>query len=287
MKFHFLFHRNFVLTLSGLIISSCGSRPSESTLDFFTGAGPLRGHEDITRFAVDDANHALGYDYFPKISAVSAGASTHNPLLKGNFESDYPSPKLRAFYSAPADVNWHNEGNLQAIHGLRGRIDGIDETVREACQSHTKVLKNAALKGFNLILTGDKDEGLYWIGHATHIIQDAFSSAHETRTGENGIIILDYCTYGHRRENACFHRDIDGRDRIWDEGFRCQFDPNSRQRECLTKEANWAVNASSSFLQRIARARTLEDLNVSLQKYLEIAEDIGSGAFDCQDLPPA
>ena len=63
-----------------------------------------------------------------------------------------------------------------------------------------------------------KNKGIFWIGHATHILQDSFSKAHTLRRAPSFKEIDDICTYGMEFESICFHKnyeDLMHGDRVW------------------------------------------------------------------------
>ena len=69
------------------------------------GWGPLRGHADITRIAVDLANIVIApWLPFPYVASGDNGWSTMNPLIRGNYETDFPGARMLQLYDRPIDT---------------------------------------------------------------------------------------------------------------------------------------------------------------------------------------
>ncbi len=255
--------------LSTIAIAGCGGhRDEDSHLLWHTGAGTLRGHEDITRFAVDIANQRLGgrddIGYEPVPSGVHGPISFH-PLIKGNFESDFPTAEMRQAYGATPETDWHNDGALQHVHALRNRPAGGIATNLETCQSVGGAIGQALNRAATYLPNGDRYHYHYWIGHALHILQDSYSPAHVLRAGVEGQIVDGFCTYGVRTKGICYHHEVDPRDRVWRaDSLRCTFDSDQRDWDCLVPAAQYAAVASADLLtelgQRLVTSEPLESV---------------------------
>ncbi|HYX32129.1 MAG TPA: hypothetical protein VE954_03380 [Oligoflexus sp.] len=276
-------------------LPACGTDEDAEHSDtkFLTGAGPARGHEDITRMGVDKANQQLesllGQRPFPDILYGLNAASSDNPLVKGNFESDFPQAPIINFHNA-AGADWHNDGRLQHIHSLRGAENGIYRNNRSSCELQQQTIRTITTKAMDALHSGDRESGLYWVGHATHVIQDSFSAAHTDRRSTElqpeGRAIYEFCTYGTRFHGICYHDTADLRDRIWHDGLSCQIDPTNRSEECLRGEAKWAVDATASYLALVGRLMAgNSDQETLLQDFFTNAGVSGSGYFDCGKIP--
>ncbi len=263
-------------------LSSCGLRQveAESEPKWLTGAGPARGHEDLTRIAVDRANNTLqnllGYKPYPSIAKGVAGLDTGHPMVKGNYETDFPTTKMYQFHGMPSSVDWHNDGRLQHLHSLRDYPDRTPLGLRASCLAVRSSIVRAAHKAMGAFGEGDRDSGLYWLGHATHIIQDSFSPAHTPRTGEGRRVITDLCVYGLEWPGICKHETVDLRDHVWRSTFACQFDPNNRNHACLKSEAQDAVHATTAFLINAGEAIFAGNP----------FDDLLQGFFACETLTP-
>ena len=223
--------------LSTIAIAGCGGhRDEDSHLLWHTGAGTLRGHEDITRFAVDIANQRLGgrddIGYEPVPSGV------HGPI------SFHP---------------------LQHVHALRNRPAGGIANNLETCQSVGGAIGQALNRAATYLPNGDRYHYHYWIGHALHILQDSYSPAHVLRAGVEGQIVDGFCTYGVRTKGICYHHEVDPRDRVWRaDSLRCTFDSDQRDWDCLVPAAQYAAVASADLLtelgQRLVTSEPLESV---------------------------
>lgn len=276
----------FAIILTAL---GCGSRAEHEHAEtkFVTGAGPFRGHEDITRMAVDGANAELeseiGQRPFPNVLYGLNAVDTDNPLVLGNYQSDFPSGKMLDFYNA-RDADWHNDGGLQQIHSLRGSENGVYRNNYYSCEAQRRTIRTASFKALEAFQTGDRDEGLYWIGHATHVIQDSFSEAHVQRDGRR---ITEFCSYGKEFPGICYHLSVDARDYVWHQGLEpCTINPNRRDEDCLHKEAKWAVEATKGYLRMMGRLiSSPAELDPPLNDYFSNASFSGQGYFRCEDIP--
>lgn len=277
-----LMGRVFVLALLGGSVS-CGKedhqvfeRVQVTNGKWTTGAGPVRGHEDLTRLGIDRANQILAEEtgnseYFPTVSPVTGGLSTGHPIVQGNYHSDFPNEGILSFYglSSGSSSGWHDSPHVQNVHFLRNRNEGIFESAFSACLGATENIVRITKKGMDHWREGQVHEGNFWIGHALHIIQDSFSMAHTKRDGHHKKEIVDICTYRHDLPGVCYHPPVSEDDRIWKNTLPCQTDPGNRGSSCLKDEAREAVMASVGYLLAVARLREglAQEVDSTLRDY--------------------
>lgn len=255
--------RRHWLLLVNVLVFSCSQeqRPTESHPDWLTGYGPTRGHEDLLRFAVSSANSLLprttsnsSSPFFPEIPKGENGLTSQLPMVQGVTDTDFPDQELLNRYHASART-WHTNPELQDLHFLRNYA-GTTDTVSfpEACQDGKNRILASALEAWDSFETGNQKRGLFYLGHALHTIQDSFSPAHTQRVGGDLKMMADICSYQKPESQSCHHKEVDDRDRIWKLTVSCQLNPNARSWDCLTKNAQRAVYASTGFLYVMGEA---------------------------------
>lgn len=251
-----------IISITGLVLAclACGPTTSMqlSQPNWHTGAAAFRGHEDLSRFAVDGANANLAGSFvYPAIPYGENGAISRHPIVQGNYESDFPSARMYGFYGVNRNVDWHNDATLQFIHGLRNHVSGTLVSNRQACATVQQAILRTADAALRDYRSGNWESGMYWAGHALHIIQDTYSPAHVSRIGFEGRQIIDFCSYSIRQNGTCFHDKVDQRDRVWrTDSLSCTFDSDKRTWDCLSPEARNAAIASAALLEQLARAYT-------------------------------
>jgi hypothetical protein len=266
----------------------------ERSAEFSQGAGVYRGHEDITRFAIERANAAIQSEtgtagFFPTIPSGASCDDTTNPLMLGGCATDYPDSVMLAKYNTTAG-QWDLGPELQDLHFLRNYVgsDGV-ETAREACLGALGRIVTASGWAVTAWQSGDHDLGLYWMGHATHTIQDSFAPPHTDRSGTLLRKLDAVCSYGRQVSGVCFHASFDLGDRVWRQTLSCQLDPNNRSWGCLIDEAQSAALASAGYLRVMGRylvAGGTGDLAALLQTYfVGGATDDYVDYFHCETLP--
>lgn len=254
--------RSELIAIIGFVFActACGPSASKqlSQPNWHTGAAAFRGHEDLSRFAVDAANANLaGSFHYPAIPSGENGAISRHPIVKGNYETDFPSARMYGYYGANQNVDWHSDASLQFIHGLRNHVGGNLVSNRQACATVQQAITRTADAALRDYRSGQWESGMYWAGHALHIIQDTYSPAHVTRIGFEGRQIVDFCSYSIRQNGTCFHDKVDQRDRIWrTDSLSCTFDSDKRTWDCLSPNAKDAAIASTTLLVQLARAYT-------------------------------
>jgi MYXO-CTERM domain-containing protein len=294
------------VSLIALVAGATGGCESVSDLDgtdvgrtreaWSQGAAALRGHEDITRFAIEKANAALQSEtgtanFFPALASGADGSNTSNWLMKGGYATDFPDSVMSTKYGVSVG-DWDLWPDLQDLHFLRNWVgtDGV-ESAREACLSalaHVVEASGWAVYAWQL---ADQNAGLYWMGHATHVIQDSFALPHTDRSGTLYRKLDAVCSYGRQVSGVCFHQSPDVGDRVWNSNFLCQIDPSNRSWDCLLGEAQAAALATAGYLRVMGRyliGGATGDLPALLQAYFTGgATDDYVDYFHCETLQGA
>jgi len=231
-----------------------GSDVAASQDPFTDGSGPLRGHEDLTRFGIGFANSLLAAEtgtasFFTPIPSGQACDGSESILLAGNCATDTPDSTMTSYYGVSA-LSWQTAPTLQELHFLRNYVgaSGV-EGAKLACTdalAHIITIANLAVSKWR---AGDRAGFDYWVGHAVHTIQDSFSAAHTSRGGTLLRTLDDVCSYGRQVNGVCYHQIVDTRDRIWNSSWSCQLDPTNRSWGCLTPQAQSAAYATGGFLR--------------------------------------
>lgn len=319
----------------------------ESEVEFTSNANLViggNGHEYITLYAMELILNAdvplsmggnaikdvYGVKVIPNENVIASIAQpnikgyrvpeTHS-IIKGNVASDWPStfPALSLFdiwglhYSLPfedkSDSEWQNEPKINALHFLRP-IDKNGQIVSAfaTCQNSRKIIFDITKMALESAYKGDRNRSLGLIGHATHIIQDAFSKAHVVR--DNNKDLTDICTYGskYKRANICYHStllhgheagggSVLSEDRIWKES------EENGEYKYLKDEANLAVWATSRYFLIVGRylnnalkqrlpvskqavevKSSMSEIGLKLNTYFDAKTSKGTGLFSCSKL---
>ncbi len=158
------------------------------------------------------------------------GRNSTNPIVRGNYATDNPihpdeprahwEASLSEFFGVPVD-NWHTDPRTQAPHALRKTLGegehpglGLVEPAKDSCYATRdtifKLTSEAARIWRNLLsaeidphalenrpefLTELRRKALFFMGSATHVIQDSFSPAHTFRDDSGNNDLMDVCFY--------------------------------------------------------------------------------------------
>lgn len=274
------------------------------------GAEFGRGHEDLVKNAVLLANEMLAADYgehgtafFPPVgnefwygeTTDSCETSVGNALLRGNCATDAPDDMMRTYYGRTSDADLNHDGELQRLHFTRNWV-GVRgaESALSACVRGKETIIAATAHALRSYTPYPIDNFFYFVGHATHTIQDSFSNSHTRRTGDHLRTLTDVCTYDRAVSGACEHEGLESiyfDDRIW----QVTTNPFSREMSAmkpLAREAIWATAGYLHAVGRLARhlgaTATEADVRAVLQPYFDDPDsDPGySGYFDCTSLNP-
>jgi hypothetical protein len=286
--------RLFIVSIIYSVISGCNAPPvhehGETEDEFTNGGGPLRGHEDVTRFGIDYANILLQREgrvtRFPAMPSGESCPSGH-PIMHGNCATDSGDSTMRDTYGA-GWLDWQTNANTQVLHFLRNHY-GTSGVIpaRSTCVLSRERIIGATVRAMDSYRAGSPGWGMYWLGHATHIIQDSFSAAHTRRTGSALRSLVDICSYDREVAGVCYHGMVDIRDRVWRDTLGCQLNPWDRSYSCLTTEAQRASLATAGYLRQVARYMEggyRDDLTALLNAYFDRADDDYTGYHDCRSL---
>ena len=257
----------------------------------FFSSGLFGSHSDLTRFAIPMANDSIyqrfGVRPYPTFSMGASLKNSSNPILLGNGYTDVPSEEIRQFYNAPKWVDWDDGDNLQSIHALRDYKSGYLDSTYETCEKIKVNIKNASKKALELWSAGDTYRAFYYLGTATHTIQDSFSPIHNKRDSINGKKMLQTCVYERNILGVCNHSDIADGDYAWHSIPICNFFSHPiRDYPCVKKEGKWAVLATAGYLQTMAGTFYEKgNLDKNLEGYFNDRSQSKSGFFDCRDAP--
>ena len=259
---------------------------------FTTGYGPARGHEDVLRFGVEFANTLLYGETgvpgpFPSVEPGDDCLMSENPLVLGNGATDFPDDPMTDFYDTDSHT-WHTSPTLQNLHFLRNYVGDDVETAREACVGSERRILAATRRAGKSWRSGSSEDTFYWIGHATHILQDSFASPHTQRSGTGLRTLIDLCSYGREVPGVCYHSSVALGDRIWITSLACELNPHDRSWDCLTPEAQAAAYATAGYLRIVGRwlaAGAIDEVEPALTTWFTgDAVDDYTGYLSCDAL---
>lgn len=245
----------------------------------------IRGHEDITRFAISLANKAIFKtisidSFFPEepfgtiISNRADAKQSDNPIVYGNVATDFPNDisyrglTMKQIFPDLDYDHWMKSGTAQNFHFMRNFSQDAQGNVIP-----TQTVSEVTAKSVDLILLATRKASRNWfkaerslsdsevsvpfrnmslflIGQALHTIQDSFSPGHARRTPD-GKQILDICIlHNEEVKNICLHRvEFETYDDIWQNPITGRV---MRDWSELTPEAKLAVQVSGAYLYQWA-----------------------------------
>jgi MYXO-CTERM domain-containing protein len=254
--------RGVLMLLLAASLPGCGEMPQGEPLaaapqPWSGGAGPTRGHEDITRFGVQLANNLIkaelgGPAFYASIPEGEACLTTADELLRGNCRTDMPDAEFTSYYGVSA-LEFGDHPELQDLHALRNFTpENKPISGWYACRRARARITNAIQMAVAFEQLDDQAAALRWIGHASHTVQDSFTPCHTVRQGSRFETLTDICTYAVQFPGICLHSKPDLKDRIWLGTLECNL-TLSRPWECLVPEAQAAANATAGLLLTVAR----------------------------------
>jgi hypothetical protein len=283
--------------LSLLVVFNVQSFESAPSM-MFVDSG-YSGHEEITRQALNNISKKikdtpaaalfelsdLNFDLNPEPKGLF-GYKAKNMVILGNFASDFPKQaaavSLIEFWNDKSVADFESP-KYQVIHFLKNykgqmTLDSAYNTCVLARQN-IKFIVDAAVKAWE---AGNKTRALFLIGHASHTIQDSFSTAHTKRDIDtNNNNLLNVCFYGNNMakyfdvnsrftiKSLCYHNAPDSRDNVWntdserykkalsqwtqEKSTQCSRNQNypendEEKRSCLSHEARLSRLATEKFL---------------------------------------
>ena len=146
---------------------SCGTEEENNSIshvDFTVGVSMARGHEDITTLGAALANKHLGKAFFPLIDsdATSSKEDYNNPLIRGNYKTDFPGSTILSYYGVSSD-SWHTNGSLQNIHSLSNHQGHGIESNKATCEGIKDLVAFLNCSDSTCIVLAVKNiEKLFW-----------------------------------------------------------------------------------------------------------------------------
>ena len=279
-----------------ITISACDSTQENDLLAYIEkpevrgwsqGLAISRGHEDLTRFAVNIANKIINGDfdasikkmsdtdkYFTPVKEGEQGLYTNHPIVLGSFRTDFPeetilSPMRKNYFEYEIEIDlieyYKNNYNIDIadedshrrnLHSLREIFGDEVQSKVDAVEGAKEYIMNATVEAVISLTNGEIEKGYFWIGHAIHILQDSFAFSHTQRLPSNLKVITDVCTFKEKYENICFHpnpiKDFLQEDRIWKNNFLCSWTP-IRTYNCLKDRAKAASEVGAGYLYAVAK----------------------------------
>lgn len=321
--------------ITGFIISIvtvsvlCGF---ESAPDYFFVSHTYSGHEEITRQAINNVfSHydRLGIrslfieqDIASDLSAQERGifgGKSKNMIIQGNFATDFPS-HVKSFSLAKfwgnGEITQSEGASSQVFHFLRNYRDRLTlEGAQQTCRDAREVILIATHAAVEAWMNNDKTKALFLIGHATHTIQDSFSTAHTRRksSAENNDL-TNICFYGtvmkgkfdlnskYLNYDVCYHENLSNNDSIWnandkqqrtaqeewpeEESIRCDKNilypkGDAEKKSCLKHEARLARLATEKYLYLVFAHFNMLQTNPANSKSLpEFMESLTTRLFE-------
>ncbi len=183
------------VTLAGCASETDGTPPSD--LQEATAAFNSRDPNDVHEALVDDAVKAAN-----KWSGVTFD---HGAVNTGNDGTDQNHDMLVNYYNNAYDYlsvfpeyagNAVKPSDIPEAHFMRNTDRNSTYVVRSsraACERSKELIVQATLSAFKNLDGNYPWSYNFFLGHATHIIQDAFSSEHVSRGGNNKHVLFKVC----------------------------------------------------------------------------------------------
>lgn len=286
------------------------------------------GHEEITRQALNNISKKikdtpaaalfelsdLNFNLQPEPQGLF-GYKAKNMVILGNFASDFPNQasaiSLTQFWNDRSMGDFESP-KYQVIHFLKNyKGQMILDSAYNTCVLARRNIKHVVESAIKAWDEGNKTKALFLIGHASHTIQDSFSTAHTKRdTDVKNNNLLNVCFYGssmakyfdvHTRlpgPGPCYHNGPDSRDNIWnvsgerykkalsewrENAMRCDRHENypetdEQKRSCLSHEARLSRLATEKFLFLVFNH--LSEQSVPRKSLPEFLNTLDTSLFD-------
>lgn len=288
-----------IICLLAFYLFGCKTSNTPSTPDWAQGGEgfPKKlyiGHEELMKRAAMEANRQLQSDFYNTQNMDKTGVEIVNPLTLGSYAADFPdkiNEKLFAIYCGHYGLDPVSQkekckklaydGHYMDIHMLR-KFTGSGKEAKlssalSSCNDAQGRIKAATLKAHTYWREGDLHLTQFFLGLASHTIQDSFCPAHVYRSGADGRTLEDLCFYveGLSAKDAasCKHKiNYEFRDIVWQHWFF-----SSK----LKKEAQYSVDATAAYLVGFAK---MVQGGGSMQGFLDdfFHKGSGDGYLNCQ-----
>jgi hypothetical protein len=195
-------------------------------------------HRNLTRVAIDQARALLNapIDLSPYEAQV----------CNGNLETDSSSNDTVLARHYGADT--FNSGSMQHLHFNRDWVSQSSmrwvQSARDTCVQARERIIAATTRAINQWRSNRREQAAYWLGHATHTIQDSFARAHTMRDG--GWRLQNVCSWELRYTppGVCDHGSIRDGDKAW----------NSSPDSCASNDYNCVYGRMRDNAQAATRA---------------------------------
>lgn len=259
------FSRYYFVVGTVLMIAGCCHTKGESG----GNEEPLRFigsyHESILKSAIATTDKILRRNFYRRGT---------DSIIRGNLATDNPDSKMKQYYDwSGSSLDWQEDHRLQRLHFLRSNPACKLQSARAACEGARDLIKEVTLTALQ---RKDTDDFFYFLGHATHIIQDSFSTGHAKRSTSHLRRIDDVCEFSiiaPKTGLACHHDIISSGDMpIW-------------TAETLAS----ATNATIGFLVAVSihldnHPNSVPSAANFLEPYFVVAQNKYTGYFVCDNL---
>lgn len=290
------------------------------------------GHEEITRQAINNVMahfENLGIkslfveqDIFSDLEAREKGIHgdrSKNMIIQGNFATDFPERtktlSLENFWSNE-EILQSEGASSQVFHFLRNYRNSLTlEGAQQTCRDAREVILVATHAAVEAWINNQPTKALFLIGHATHTIQDSFSTAHTRRksSAENNDL-TNICFYGSSmrakfdlfskkiKYDLCYHENLSNHDSIWnssdkqqqlaqeewpdEESIRCDKNilypkNDAEKKSCMKHEARLARIATEKYLYLVfAHLNMLQTNPANSKSFPEFMESLTTRLFE-------
>ena len=213
-------------------------------------AGLRSGHEEITRQAMNLARSQIPADWLDLVKDAKGfladldpiedgtdGGTTSNIVIRANFLTDVPELtkasdpiSIKTYWHIRTDIDYQTNPEIQLMHFLRNhRPDGTLMTSRTTCINAREIIRHITIQAAKAWKAHEIEKALFWLGHATHVIQDSFSAAHTQRDwrtpDERNSNLKEICYFSKAQykilanakqlDKYCYHNDPDLRDIVY------------------------------------------------------------------------
>jgi hypothetical protein len=167
------------------------SEHTDSTQEAWNSGAYNPVHQDMTRSAVDDANTYLKSVFYDR-----------GKVVDGNIDTDCTNGYTTWSCGSLDDYYRQDPTDIPALHFMRRPT----VSSKAGCEDSKAKILDAAVKALSAYHSGRTNDFNYWIGHATHIIQDSTATGHARRDSNDLHKLLKICVSGSPTPaGACTH----------------------------------------------------------------------------------